>query len=216
MSGLLSFLACACGTVRQILRHLHKLEAKASSRIVEILPGAAGARGWQMSSMKRDNEYYLGRLKAEHPVIHADYLAGKFKNASEAFEAAGLRKPVSGLVALRSAWKKATLAERDLFKLEIGCPAAALSAAPASTLAPSGRSPAIASSSTPAHGLPPDLERDMRSIMDRRRLKMGDVMRELGRNPRDASVGMALARNTRITGDLLADLEGWVRANKAT
>jgi len=49
---------------------------------------------WSISPMpkpqKRNNTYYLDRLKRDHPKIHADYLAGKFPSALQAFEAAGL------------------------------------------------------------------------------------------------------------------------------
>lgn len=41
---------------------------------------------------KRDNDYYLDRLRSDHPAIYADLRTGKFKNPSEAFLAAGLRK----------------------------------------------------------------------------------------------------------------------------
>lgn len=41
---------------------------------------------------KRNNTYYLDRLKRDHPKIHADYLAGKFPSALQAFEAAGLKR----------------------------------------------------------------------------------------------------------------------------
>lgn len=84
---------------------------------------------------KRDNQYYLERLKNEHPSIYADYQMKKFKNAAEAFVAAGLRKPKTPLDALHAAWNKATTAEKDAFRVMIGCVSAArsLSSAVATT-----------------------------------------------------------------------------------
>jgi len=72
-------------------------------------------------SQKRGNQYYLNRPRDEHPVIFADYLAGKFKNASEAFVLAGLRTKRSAFDALKSAWTKTSSTEQDAFKVLIGC-----------------------------------------------------------------------------------------------
>lgn len=167
--------------------------------------------GGKVSKQKRDNEYYLKRLKNEHPSIYADYQAGKFKNVSQALVAAGLRTPKSGLKALESAWKNATPAERDAFKVMIGCTAGQ---APPAKASPGG---AVTSSATAApavrgrQGLPPALATDVRAIMARRGLKIGDVMREMGRNPLDTSLGMALSRDTSLSDDLLDDLRAWVK-----
>jgi len=32
---------------------------------------------------KRDNAYYLERLRLEHPQVYGDYRAGKFKNITD-------------------------------------------------------------------------------------------------------------------------------------
>jgi hypothetical protein len=72
-------------------------------------------------SQKRDNNYFLARLRDEHPAVYADLMAGKFKNETEALIIAGLRKQRSAMELLKSAWAKATTSECDVFKAFIGC-----------------------------------------------------------------------------------------------
>jgi hypothetical protein len=178
------------------------------------------------SPQKRDNRYYMDRLRIEHPAVHADYMAGRFRNASEAFAVAGLRRPPSALSALQSAWAKATPAERDAFKAMIGC------VAPAVTLpqiAPSGTAsapmvrpasaPVVRSASAPVvrsvvtkgrQRLSQALATDVCAIMHRRGLKSGNVMLEIGRKPLNASLGRALYRDTTVTKDMVVALEAWV------
>jgi len=52
--------------------------------------------------MKRDNAYYLERLRRDHPGVYRDYQAGKYRNLSAALVAAGLRKDRNGLEGLKS------------------------------------------------------------------------------------------------------------------
>ena len=190
---------------------------------------------------KRDNTYYLERLRREHPQIHADYLAGKFKNITEARKAAGQIKVKTALEKLEEAWIEASPVERDTFKMRIGCMAA--TGAPAAISAPGGglaagapstqpvtrsvnpvthsvlgRSPSTTNVPVsmqnplqPSRGQLTDEERtEVREIMDRRGMKVGEVMRELGRKPLDASLGNALARGTTLTADLLDQLRPWI------
>lgn len=85
--------------------------------------------------MNRSNAYYLARLQDEHPAIYANYQAGKFKNATEAIRAAGLKKVPTALDTLRTAWTKATTVERATFLTDIGCaPSIATRPAPAAPL----------------------------------------------------------------------------------
>jgi hypothetical protein len=158
---------------------------------------------------RRDNGYFLERLKSEHPVHYADLVAGRYKNASQAFIAAGLRKARSTLDRLHAAWNVASPAERDSFLISIGvlAPLASPSSSPAMPGAAAG---VIARNKT---HLPSALAGQITGIIARRKLKMGIVMKELGRSQLDASLGMALARGTLIQTDLLADLEAWVKTN---
>jgi hypothetical protein len=163
---------------------------------------------------KRDNRYYLERLRADHPGIYADFQDGKFKNAAEAFVAAGLRKAKSPLDLLQSTWAKASVAEQDAFKALIGCavPSTAISALPV----PTGATVLVSGSLRRATGkqsLSPVLMTEVRRIMDRRELTTGAVMREIGKSPLDASLGMALGRGTLVQNDMVLALESWVQAN---
>jgi hypothetical protein len=163
---------------------------------------------------KRDNAYYLARLRKEHPTVHADYQAGKFKNLTGALVKAGLRKRRTGLDMLKSAWKNASASERDAFKSFIGCATPAVTGTPVSSsghVAPS--SPATSSAHSQPHHLPADLEVRIRDAMNRRGLNNGDVMREIGRKPTDTSLGMALSRKTRLQADMIEDLRAWVTQN---
>lgn len=85
---------------------------------------------------KRDNEYYRERLRKDHPDIYADYQAGRFENLSKALIKAGIRKKRTEFDALKSAWNKASTAERDAFKVFIGCAVPTATSAPASTSVP--------------------------------------------------------------------------------
>jgi hypothetical protein len=168
-----------------------------------------------MKPQKRDNEYYLDRLRTDHPAIYADLQAGKFKNPSEAFIEAGLRRPRSPLDLLRSAWSKASSAEKSAFKGEIGCARSTkkVSVVPSGLTVSHASAPGNARLATGKMHLPPALEAEVRRIIVRRRLKIGDVMREMGLNARDASLGMALQRGTLVQDELIVALETWVAAH---
>lgn len=164
---------------------------------------------------KRDNQYYLDRLRNEYPAVFADFQAGKFKSAAEALVAAGLRKPRSQLDVLSSAWSKASPTERDAFKVLIGCvapaPVSVVPAVVSAVIAP----PTLA---RPARGksyLTPTLAAEVKAIMDRRRLKVGEVMREIGFSHLDASLGRAIARGDQIQNRMISALEIWVKKNNA-
>ncbi|MCA1777589.1 MAG: hypothetical protein LC676_18855 [Loktanella sp.] len=167
------------------------------------------------TKQKRDNKYFLERLRVEHPDVHADFQAGGFKNLHEALVKAGLRKPRSSLDALKAAWKKASMSERDAFKKSIGCATPATTGTPASTSAPAKPSHRVASPGSGKRHLPPGLETAVREIMDRRGMKNGDVMSEIGRDPLDTSLAMAFSQGFRIQERMIEDLEAWVVKNKA-
>lgn len=175
---------------------------------------------------KRDNHYYLERLRVDHPGVHADYVAGKFKNAAEAFVVAGLRKPKTALDHLRSAWSKATAAERNAFKAMIGCMTPATIPAPPSpnTAAPTAASaPMLHARPTSPPGvihvgghLVPAVVDQFKTVMAHRRITTGVIMEEIGFDKRDASLGSALSQGWRLKNpDLLIALEGWLKKNPA-
>jgi hypothetical protein len=107
------------------------------------------------------------------------------------------------------------MAERDAFQTLIGCPVSAAARTPVSAGAPV-KSPNNVTSSPPGkRHLPPALEAAVREIMDRRGLKTGDVMREIGRKPLNPSLGMALRQGTNVQDSMLEDLKAWVTKNMA-
>ncbi len=162
---------------------------------------------------KRDNSYYIERLRVDHPAIHADFLAGKFRTPAEAFVAAGLRKSKTPLDLLRSAWSKATAAERDAFKRMIGCTtSASVSVAPA-VVSTAVAAPSVVRTAKGKGHLTPTLAAAVRSIVDRRQLKIGDIMREIGLSPLNASLGRALQRGDLVQDSLITALEAWVAKN---
>lgn len=163
------------------------------------------------AKQKRNNEYYLERLRSEHPVVYSDFKSGRFKNLSEALIEARIRKKRTGLDTLKSAWKKASTAERDAFKAFIGCVTPPVACTPVGT-----HVPVKSSSPSPSkQHLPPALKAAIVEIMNRRRLKLGGVMREIGRKPLDASLGRALRNRTQLQESMVSDLESWAAKNKA-
>lgn len=151
---------------------------------------------------KRDNTYYLDRLKRDHPKIHADYLAGKFSSPLQAFEVAGLKKRRSRLQELKSAWQKATVAERDDFLAWAG-------------VGPSSTSKAVAGRPIEIGGrLEPWAKARIEHIMTTRGIKMGKVLDELGFGRLNPSLGAALSQASRIKdATMLTALEKWLSAN---
>lgn len=165
-------------------------------------------------TQKRDNDYFLERIRREHPQVHADYLAGKFKNVTEARKAAGQIKIRTALDRLGEAWTQATPAERDAFKAMIGCAATAVSH-PMTARPAASNTTAVMPTSKGRQHLPPTLATDVRAIMTRRHLTTGVVMREIGRDPMNPSLGNALRQGWQVQSALVADLENWVARHQA-
>lgn len=63
-----------------------------------------------------------------------------------------------------------------------------------------------------ARRLTPRAKKRIATIMDRRRLKMGDVMSELGFKRLNASLGNAL-KGTRVNAGMVAPLQKWLDDN---
>jgi hypothetical protein len=173
------------------------------------------------SRQKRDNRYYLERLRDEFPAIYADYQAGKFKNAAAAFVGAGLRKTKSDLDDLRSAWKKASPSDRSTFKVEIGCFGSVSTASGPvvknrSTARPSA-SIGSAAATNPIHAdgyLSKNTIAQIEAVLARRRIKVGEMMAEMGFKKLNPAVGLALNRGAQIRDPaVLAALENWLSKN---
>lgn len=151
----------------------------------------------------RNAAYYENRLKRDHPAIYADLKAGKYRTVTDAAIAAGLRNRRTRLHELKNAWSKASPVEQHEFlswlraSKTISSPAATASFAPIAV----------------DRCLVPLAMARVDEIMSKRHLKLGDVMAEMGFSRRDASLGMALARGTRLQPDVIVALEKWLTAN---
>jgi hypothetical protein len=62
--------------------------------------------------------------------------------------------------------------------------------------------------------LPPSLSSEVRTIIARRKIKVGAVMRELGMSPLNASLGMALERGTQVQDSLITALTEWAARHR--
>lgn len=102
----------------------------------------------------------------------------------------------------------------------IGCVASATALPPTATASPAALSPSTHGHTSQNATIPqtkrklsPVLAAAVRQIMDRRKLKTGQIMREMGMNPLDASLGMGLQRDTRVRDELVRALEVWAERN---
>ena len=154
-----------------------------------------------MAKQQRGSSYLLQRLKKEAPAIYRDYQAKKtYKTVRQAAIAAGLRKPTCQLNLLKNAWDKADPAQRADFLAWIGA-----------------SSPTTPSGSAIVDGdrrLLPAAASRVEYIIAKRRMKPGEVMKEMGLKPLDQSLAMALRRSTKLRSDLVIRLEGWLDRNK--
>lgn len=150
----------------------------------------------------RNAAYYENRLKRDPPAIYADLKAGKYRTVADAAIAAGLRNRRTRLHELKNAWSKASPVEQREF----------LSWLLASKTI---SSPATASFAPIAvdHSLVPLAVARIEEIISKRHLMLGEVMVEMGFSPLNASLGMALARGTRLQPSVIAALEKWLAAN---
>lgn len=151
---------------------------------------------------KRDSVYYAERLKNEFPAVYADLQAAKHRTVTEAAIAAGLKKARTRSHELKNAWQKATPAEqvdflRFLTAAGVALPSAATAGAAPFTVAVN-------------FALTPTAISRIKHIMLVRRMRMGEVMTELGLRPLDASVGMAMKRNTHLQPHVINALETWL------
>lgn len=188
-------------------------------------------------SSKRDKAYYEARLKAEHPALSADVVSGKLALWDAVYQA-GLKPRPTPLKVLKQNWRKAAPAERDLFlqwlasDYGITCMVGAPAIGPSASAPISGTVPApttsnaptpVARASRPPRGasgsaivdssgrLLPGAKRAISRIMAARGIKQGTIMKEIGEKPLNASLGMALARDTALRDpNFVKKLEAWL------
>jgi hypothetical protein len=91
--------------------------ALAEAQAKTVKPGAHHDQ--IMMKQGKSAEYLLRRIAKEAPEILPRYEAGEFKSVAAAARAAGIKVGQSPLQKLRSAWKAASLEEREIFAAEI-------------------------------------------------------------------------------------------------
>ena len=161
--------------------------------------------GLHMSG-KRDNDYYLQRLKRGWPDLFREVQDGHISVAA-ARRRAGLGGARTRLHELKNAWNHATASERVAFlkwaKASISPPVApALVAPPPTAWSAEGR-------------LTERAKRRIEEVMDRRGLLAGTLADELGINRLDASVSRALSRNSKVhTATTREAVDRWLNANE--
>lgn len=153
----------------------------------------------------RGRDYYEDRLKRDFPAHYADLKAGIYKSVMAAATAAGLKKAPTSLTILKREWVKASAADQDLFRKHIGC---LPSPAPTKSVAPAPQPAGLIFG--PDGRLTNSGKMRITSIMDRRGLENGDVMREIKMRPENTSMMMAMSRDTKLQQDLLQRLQKWV------
>ena len=151
---------------------------------------------------KRGNDYYLNRMKVEHPAVHAKYAAGNL-SAREAIYEAGYQTKPTPLMILQREWKKASRHEQATFRAWIGM---GVSSAPAAAAAPQVV--------TADRRLVSWAKARVKTIMASKNLQMGDVMDEMGLKRLDGSLGLALRRDGRIKPGVVLRLEKWLKDNE--
>lgn len=153
---------------------------------------------------KRDNAYYLQRLKA-WPALYREVQAGRM-SLPEARRRAGLGGHRTRLHELKNAWTHATPSERSKF---ISWARSSLPAAP----------PLVATAKTAWSSDDRMLDwakRRVPEIMGRRNLSYAELADQLGISRLDASVAGAMARDNRVRSPATrAALDRWLDLNAA-
>lgn len=160
---------------------------------------------------KRDNAYFLQRLRDEHPSIHADFVAGRYRSLRQALMAAGLKTDRTPLLELKNAWKKADASEQAAFLQFLTSQGTLPSATTTVVATPT----ATSSTSIAVDGrLVPSTKARIEDIRSKRDLRPGELMRELGLSPHDQSLQTALTHDSRLRPDVLRLLAAWIEKNK--
>ncbi len=148
----------------------------------------------------RNAAYYEDRLRKDHPVVHADLLAGKYPSVRQAAAAAGLIRLPTPLDALKREWKRAGSAEQIEFVrwLKAGAPAAI---------------------PTP----PKIVDRDNRLTthaakflaewVDKHKSKPGRIMKDIGLKVFDWRLANAIDHGRVLPLEVVDKLQPWMMAN---
>lgn len=163
-----------------------------------------------MAKQKRDNDYYRQRLKKVRPDLYREVQNGRI-TVNKARQLAGLGATRTRLNELKHAWKQATARERAEFTHWAG-----LAPSPATVPPAAPATPATPSVFDSEGVMAPWARKRILDIMLRRALFPGDLARELGLNPLNASVMTAVRRGTRVrVPAVIAVVEAWLAKHAA-
>jgi hypothetical protein len=149
---------------------------------------------------KRDNKYYLQRMKKNAPSVYADYLAGKYMSVREARRAAGLLAESTPLHLLKTAWAKADPKQRKQF---IAWARAGLP-----------RPPKIPSLFDRDSRLTSVGKIELKRTLADHGISVSDLMSAVGRSRRDPSVSLAMIRGFKVSPSTRALVDDWVAKNR--
>ncbi|MBD9627543.1 MULTISPECIES: hypothetical protein [Ensifer] len=161
---------------------------------------------------KSDETADVQRLKLDFPDIHADLIAGRIPSLRKALIAAGLKDERTRLDKLKNSWTKASPTERETFLKWLSSNGGPDGPAPHAHIDPPLAAPlAIAS----GRYLLPETIAEIRTIMNRRRMRANDIMAEMGFAGDDLSLTRALSKGASLRLSVIAALETWLRNNAA-
>lgn len=153
---------------------------------------------------KRDNAYYLQRLKKRRPDLYRECQA-KRMTVSAARKAAGLGAERTRLHELKNAWTKATTDERRAFFDWLRGLGAATAAIPPGKTA-FGRDGVMLAWA----------RKRIAELMVRRGMSSGHLSRELGLLSRDTSIMTAVRRKVKLAADTAKKVDRWLAANRGS
>jgi len=157
---------------------------------------------------KRDNAYWLPRLKTDHPAIYARVMAGEISVRQGCAEAGLIHLPTRADALMRE-WRAATAKERREFLSRVKAEATGTVAKPL----PPPRAKLL---------LEPDGKLSAATIaritlaMRRLGVKSGPVCRAMGYNALDPRLGMALNRAWAPHAEYLGRLATWLAGAERT
>jgi hypothetical protein len=146
---------------------------------------------------KRDNDYWLRRLKRDHPALHARCLAGELPVRRACAEVGYISLPGPVDVLIRT-WRKATEAQRrEFFELAQADKLRAASGTPRLKV---GRDGKLTLASI----------KILNDIISAKKLKPGAVMKAMGYSPLNINLSRALEKSLSVEPEFLGQLEAWV------
>jgi hypothetical protein len=152
---------------------------------------------------KRDNAYYLQRLKKDWPALYREVQSGRM-SVAEARRRAGLGGHRTRLHELKNGWTHATPSERSKF---ISWARSTLPAAPAPM-------PAAKTAWAGDERMLDWAKRRIPEVMRRRKLSYAQLADEVGISRLDASLAGAIARDNRVKSPATrAAMDRWLDLN---